>query len=35
MFEYNWNKENYQKFLDYLDVNKDLKYREFLGSPNR
>lgn len=29
MFEYNWNKENYQKFLDYLDVNKDLKYREF------
>lgn len=29
MFEYNWNKENYQKFLDYLDANKDLKYREF------
>ena len=29
MFEYNWNKENYQKFLDYLDTNKDLKYREF------
>lgn len=29
MFEYNWNKENYQKFLDYLDKNKDLKYREF------
>lgn len=29
MFEYNWNKENYQKFLDYLDSNKDLKYREF------
>lgn len=29
MLEYNWNKENYQKFLDYLDKNKDLKYREF------
>ena len=29
MFEYNWNKENYQKFLDYLDANKNLKYREF------
>ena len=29
MFEYDWNKENYQKFLDYLDANKDLKYREF------
>ncbi len=29
MFEYNWNKENYQKFLDYLDKNKVLKYREF------
>ncbi len=29
MFEYNWNKENYQKFLNYLDTNKDLKYREF------
>ena len=29
MFEYNWNKENYQKFLDYLNKNKDLKYREF------
>lgn len=29
MFEYNWNKENYKIFLDYLDKNKDLKYREF------
>ena len=29
MFEYNWNKENYQKFLNYLDINKDLKYRDF------
>lgn len=29
MLEYNWNKENYQKFLNYLDKNKDLKYREF------
>lgn len=29
MFEYNWNIENYNKFLNYLENNKDLKYREF------
>lgn len=29
MFEYNWNQESYQKFLDYLYDNRDLKYREF------
>lgn len=29
MFEYNWNKENYHKFLNYLEFNQDLKYREF------
>ena len=29
MFEYNWNKENYQNFFDCLDENKNLKYHEF------
>lgn len=29
MFEYDWNKENYNEFLYYLESNIDIKYRTF------